>query len=45
MVKTQSISDFDFVIIPDNKGVTYEEIRAISWRNRTSEPMGDNDIA
>lgn len=40
----KTAKDKDFTTIPDNKDVSYEEIREILWRRHKTSRLGDNDI-
>ena len=43
MVQMRNTPGNSFTNIPDNQGVTYEEIRAILWRRHDTDRIGDND--
>lgn len=34
----------NFLVSPDNEGVTYEEIRDIVWQRHSIRRLGDSDV-
>lgn len=43
MTKSRTTPKVNFTKIPDNKEVSYEEIRALLWRRHKNDHIGDND--